>query len=303
MNFEKTARSFNMHFGKNCEAMCFCGMSIPLLSGMTTSLSASLSAGGCIASARRTDGRFTAEFDDNQKYITSNVSEIMYHKAEPMPEFLKRAEMCGVTLGGADVLFEYNTGIYNEYKPLLLSSLYLFCPKTVPPEQLKICLSNPITDFAGIIGRRETVLFERNGKCFYVKFSDQIAKIVLCCMNEKNPIGPSEDTAVETAVSSLLAGDYVRFGKIITAETGRKIDKAGKGTKRLFDLAVKLKDGLGYGILENGGIFAIVENKKVNGFVQNIKTEYENYYGKSPEFYITRTENSGINATVYKKDL
>ena len=49
MNFEKTAKSFNMHFGKDCEKICFSGMSIPFLSGADTSLCGAVSIGGCLA--------------------------------------------------------------------------------------------------------------------------------------------------------------------------------------------------------------------------------------------------------------
>ena len=100
-----------------------------------------------------------------------------------------------------------------------------------------------------------------------------------------------------------ITGDHALWEKAseYTNLLGRNCVR--KRTKNLFDLAVRLKDALGLGILESGGIFAVVENKKVSAFVQNLKKEYENYYGTAPDFYITSTENSGIYGTVKKTDL
>ena len=305
MNFKKTAKSFNMHFGRECEEICFSGISMPIIKGRDASLCASLSAGGCIAVARRVDGRFTAEFDDSPKYVTANVSELIYHRGEPILAFLDKIRTHGTALGGADVLFEYSTGIYGDYEPLLLSATYLFCPKTVPPAQLKKCLSNPLRDFASMAGRRETMLYTQGERHIYLKFSDSIAKIVLCHINEKNKLKDAESVAISAAAQSLSAGDYAQFGKSVTEEYARLIKAGGAGrrTKSLFETAVNLKDALGCGVLEKGGIFAITENNKVNAFVQNLKREYENHCGASPDFYVTRTENSGINFVIRKKDL
>ncbi|MCR4693649.1 MAG: hypothetical protein K5664_07190 [Firmicutes bacterium] len=302
MNFEKTAKSFEKHFAKSCEKICFAGMPLSIISSKEISLSAALSVGGCAAVARRGDGRFNAEFDDNVKYITSNVIDIEYHKKEPMLGFLARAESLGATLGGADIVFEYNTNIYNEYETLLLSCMYLFCNKMPDVKTAKNCLNNPNRDFASIVGVKDRILMSANGKYTYIKFSDSAVKIVLCHIRDKNYIKECNDNAVKTAAESLAMGDYLHFGEIITHEHYENA-KAGKASKEAFRLAVKLKDALGCGFLENGGIFAIVENAKVNAFVQNMKKEYATYYGASPDFYITCTENSGVNKVIDKKDL
>ena len=305
MNFEKVAKSFKMHFGRECEAICFSGLGIPIMTGKGISLCASLSAGGCLALSARGDGRFTAEFDDSQKYVSANVSELMYHKGEPMLEFLEKVQRRGTVLGGADVMFQYSAKICGGYEPLLLASACLFCPKTLPPAEIKSCLSNPMRDFVSMAGRRETFMYIQGEKHIYIKFSDSIAKIVLCCINEENRIEEADSAVLKSAALSLSAGDYIRFGKSLTEEYGRLIKGggAGKRTKSLFETAVCLKDALGLGILEKGGIFAVVENNKVNAFIQNLKKEYENYCGASPDFYVTRTENSGINFLIRKKDL
>ena len=300
MNFEKVAKSFNMHFGRECERICFSGLGIPIMQGRDASLCASLSAGRCLALARRVDGRFTAEFDDSQKYVSANVSELIYHKGEPMLEFLENVKKCGMELGGADVLFEYSEGMFEDYEPLLLSATYFFCPKTVPPDKLKTCLSNQLVDLVSMAGRRETLLYIQGEKHFYIKFSDKIAKIVLCCINEENRLRKTDGAALNGAALSISAEDYIRFGQSVTEEYKRLIKTGGAGrrTKTLFETAVNLGDALGCGILEKGGIFAIVENNKVNAFVQNLKKEYENYCGAAPDFYVTRTENSGINFVI-----
>lgn len=297
MNSEKIEKSFSMRFGRACEQICFCGKGITFLEGSDACLCASVSAGGYLAVARRTDGRFTAEFDDSQKYISSNVSELVYHNGEPLLEFLEQVQKCGVTLGGADVLFRFDTEIYKDFEPLLLSGTYTFCKKTVPPLELKACLTKE-SAFVEMIGKKGTLLFSQDGRYEYIKISDKAVKVVLCYIEEENQTGRACDICVKNAAKYLAIGDYVNFGEIITNEYKESIKagKVGRKTKELFSLALKLKDGLGYGILKDGGIFAVVENKKVNAFVQNIRTEYENYCGAPPDFYITRTENSGINA-------
>ncbi|MBQ7751345.1 MAG: hypothetical protein IJR79_00025 [Clostridia bacterium] len=303
MNFEKTAKSFKMHFGRNCERICFSGMSVPILINDSGSFCAAVSVGGAMAVAGRRDGRFTTEFDDNQKYISSNILDLKYHTEEPMLALLWKVQKSGIDLCGADVLFEYNTEIYGGYEPLLLSSLYSFCSKMPVPIKMKCCLSNPLKDFVSMVGKRETLLFTEGEKHTYVQFKSSIAKIVLCCFDEENEIGKMGN--IRDAASILASGDYARFGEMITSEYTNLLGRncVRKRTKNLFDLAVRLKDALGLGILESGGIFAVVENKKVSAFVQNLKKEYENYYGTAPDFYITSTENSGIYGTVKKTDL
>lgn len=297
MNFEKTAKSFDKHFSKKCEKICFTGMPVTIMKGKNLSLFAVLSVGGCIAEARRSDGRFNAEFDDNTKYVTSNVLDVEHHKNEPMLGFLMKAKDVGAVLGGADILFEYNNGIYNEYEPMLLSSMYLFCEKMPVLEVAKGCLSYPERDFAAMVGVEDTLMVSDGKRCAYVKFPDSIAKIVLCHVKERNSIKVCDDRVTEAAIRSLAAGDYLRFGELITIENAR-CTECGRASKSIFELAVKLHDGLGYGFLESGGIFAIVLNERVNAFVQNMKMEYEAFYGASPDFYITRTENSGINGII-----
>lgn len=220
-----------------------------------------------------------------------NVIEAELHKEEPMLEFLTRAKGLGAKLGGADVLFEYNTGIYSEYEPLLLSAMYYFCKDMPKPEQAKACLSCPKRDFAAFCGAENTLLLTGE-KNVYIKFRDSAVKIVLCHAGEKNKIPTFRDETLLNAAKILSLGDYARFGELITREYGGAEMKSA--AKDLFEIALGQKDALGLGIAESGGIFAIVENEKVNAFIQNLKKEYETYCGASPDFYVTRTENSGI---------
>ncbi|MCR4719861.1 MAG: hypothetical protein K5768_09565 [Firmicutes bacterium] len=305
MNFEKTAKSFEKHFTNKCEKICFAGMPLTILKGKNLCLCASLSIGGCAAVASRKDGRFNARFDDNEKYIMSNVAELEYHKDEPMLEFFTRPKRLGAQLCGADIVLEYNTKIYNEYESLLLSAMYTFCNRMPKIEETKSCLTNAKRDFVSMVGRKDTVLLHGDGEYTYIKFPDNAVKIVICSIQGENYIKETDIMTLENAAKSLALGDYITFGEIITHEhrCSIKEGKIGKASKDVFELAEKLNDALGYGFWENGGIFAIVINSRVNAFVQNLKREYETYYGAAPDFYITRTENSGINAVVCKKDL
>ena len=305
MDFKKAAKSFNMYYGTDCEKICFSGMSLPILRGGDASICASLSVGGCIAAARRKDGRFTAKSDCSQKYIGSNILELEYHKNQPMLNFLNKIKKSGAELSGMDTLFLYNTKIYEEYEALLLSAAYCFCPKMPMPQEFKDCLSDSLRDFVSLVGKKGTLLFTQGERNIYIKFPDDKIKIVLCCLNEKNKLQNSDSDTVKDAVRSLAAGDCVRFGSAVTAEYARLIDEgcAGRQTKMLFKTAVSLKDALLYGVLEQGGVFAAAENKKVNAFIQNLKKEYENFCGNPPDFYVTMPENSGINFILREKDL
>ena len=300
MDIEGTAKSFDMRFGRKCTGICFVGMGIPILKGANTSIAAAVSVGGCAAAAPRRDGRFTAEFDDGRRHITSNTAELMYHRDEPMLDFLERLRCCGVMLGGADILFKYNTELYGGYEELLMSALPIFCPKTVPIALLKGCLSNGISGFAGVAGKKDTLLFSNGEGYRYIKFSGSLVKLVLCCVSERNNPQYTAEAAVINAALGISSGDYVRFGQIITEEYRKSIEKCGAGrkTRQLFELASGIGDALGCGVLENGGIFAVLENKKVDTFIHGLHTEYENCYGAAPDFYVTDTENSGINTLV-----
>lgn len=305
MDFKKVSESFEKHFMNKCEKICFAGMPITILKGGNLCLSAALSVGGCIALAKRKDGRFNVRFDDNEKHIVSNIAEAEYHKDEPMLEFFSRPKSFGAKLGGADIVFEYNTKIYNEYEPLLLSAMYTFCNDMPNIEDAKICLTDAKRDFVSMAGKKDTILLHGAGEYTYIKFPESRVKIVLCIVKDKNNITGAYGAMLENAAKSLALGDYITFGEIITNEHKRSIESGGigKASKEIFELAVRLKDTCGCGFLEKGGIFAIVINSRVNAFVQNLKKEYETYYGAPPDFYITRTENSGINAIVFEKDL
>ena len=295
MDIIKISDNFEKRFCRKCEKLFFAGMPLTVLEGANQVLSAALSVGGCAAIAGRRDGRINIQFDDNKKYISSNVLDIDYHKEEPVLDFFLRIKERGARLCGADIMLLYNTGIYAEYEALLLSSMYCFCKNMPAPHEIKSCLENPARDFVSTVGTRDTLLLhgERQG---YIKFCDSSSKIVICRINGKNRVEKCADKEVLYAANLLAGGDYGAFGEAVTREYLENIKSGGiaRKTRYLFETAVRLKDAFGYGISEDGGIFAFVENKKVNAFIQNLKKEYETYYGASPDFYVTRTENSGI---------
>ena len=294
MDIKKFSEDFEKRFSAKCEKICFAGMTLPVLKGEGYSLCGALSVGGYAAIAHRADGRITIEFEDNKKYIRANVIDLFKHKKEPMIEFLTRVEAFGSSAGGADILLEYNTDICDDYEALLLTSMYFFCNNMPPADIAAECLSEPRRDFVSFSGMKNAFLFCGEKKV-YIKFCDSTAKIVICRAKGRNCINTCNDKTVEFAARMLANGDYLKFGEIITAEYAKTAgDGINRETSRLFELAVKLKDAFGCGILESGGIFALVENRKIDAFIQNLKREYETYYGAAPDFYVTRTENSGV---------
>ena len=87
--------------------------------------------------------------------------------------------------------------------------------------------------------------------------------------------------------------DYLAFGQILNSETEKLIKKnSGKSTKNLFKTATELGESIGNGVLDEGGIFSVVENKNVDSFVRNISLEYRKYFGKDPDFYVTDYSSS-----------
>ena len=291
MDFEKTAVDFEKRFCRKCERILFCGMPLTVLKSERFCLSVALSIGGSAAVARRRDGRFTAGFDDNKKSVSVNVIDAELHKDEPMLEFMTRVKTFGAKLCGADILFEYNTGIYSEFEPLLLATMYWFCKDMPTPEQLKSCLSHPDRDIVAFYGKKDTLLMSGE-KNIYIRFRDSAVKIVICYIDEKTDLPVFCDETLINASKIISLGDYNRFGELITRAYRQCNLK--KTVRDLFEAALGQRDAIGLGIIESGGIFAIVENKKVNAFIQNLKKEYETYYGSAPDFYIARTENSGI---------
>ena len=99
---------------------------------------------------------------------------------------------------------------------------------------------------------------------------------------------------IDRAYEALRLEDYNEFGSLLTAETADMI-KAGRlsAVANLYDVITKRVESIGCGIVDDGALFAVVENKDVDFFVENVSREYCRYYGASPKFYITDTETSG----------
>ena len=58
-------------------------------------------------------------------------------------------------------------------------------------------------------------------------------------------------------------------------------------------MACRQREAVGNGVIDEGGIFSLVENKNVDAYIRNLSMEYRRFYGAAPDFYVTDTETCG----------
>ncbi len=295
MNFQKISGDYNKRYGKECTGMFFTGKPVVFFSSGAITVGSCLSVGGCAAVSGRDDERIVIQFSDSDRYLSCNIIDLKHNDDEDIFRMLKKARDCGAKLSGADVLLYYNTKLSHPYIPLMLGAMEELFSEGMHEiikhfdeyGKNKLCLS----------ARRGTVSVIEGEGVNYYNLPDDELKLVLA--NVKENVCRADECSegfIRDALEVLSKGDYEGFGEYLNRNTRRILDKSGslKKTKHLFETAVSLKDAYGSGMLEDGGIFSIVKNNRVDTFIHNLEREYEKYFGSGPDFYVTRTENSGI---------
>ncbi len=97
----------------------------------------------------------------------------------------------------------------------------------------------------------------------------------------------NEKERFKQAKEALKHGEYARLGHIIrrsSCEYLSVVKKNGSNLKMLFDMAAE--SSIICGIYERSGIYAIVEDNRVDSFIKAVGAAYERKIGKRPDFYV-----------------
>lgn len=296
MDYNKIFTDFEKRYGEKCEAAFFVGKPIIFFgrTGMTSGCSVSV--GGCIALSRRQDERIEVQFSGNTDLVSCSRLNFKYNRQNEIINLLFEMEKYGVKTGGANIFMFYNTELESPLYPMFFSAMGSFCKNTPNPhdaakhfddfEKNMICLSSKKEHITVFDGQRPR----------YFPFPENEVKIVLSYVGEPISVkNTPEDGTANDGISALSAGDWEKFGYALDKEGKELIARNGlKRIKNLFESAKEIGDAYGSGILEDGGIFSVVKNSRIDAFMHNLGARYEKYFGGCPEFYVTRPEDSGI---------
>lgn len=296
MDCKKIATDFEKRFGKSCSSMFFCGKPLTFFSCPEMTIGCSVSVGGYAAVLPRTDGRITVRFSDSNEIISCNAAELKHNKGNRITDLLIRAEKYGAKIGGADILMHYNSELAYPVCPMIFASLVGFCKSTPEPREIIKHFENYEENLICMSSRRDRLVAWDGQKKEYLPLPDSEFKIILCSIKERVILrGCEAGRGAADAKTALISGDAEKFGALLSRETSAALKNSrARNTCRLFETEEKLKDAIGSGILSDGGIFSVVSNKHVDTFMHNLGCAYEKQYGKRPDFYVTRAEDSGI---------
>lgn len=296
MDFEKIRNDFKKRYGRDCAGVYFVGKSLTFFSGPGITVGCAVSAGGATAVARRGDGRFIAEFSDNSDYLSFSLDAPPKNGGE-LVRLLSEVKSLGVKPVGAEMLVYYNTDLPRNFLPLFLTSLGGFCDNVPPASELIKHFPGYAENILSVISLSDRVTVSDGGRRAYYPLEGSRFKIILCRVCDGIVIKrrPTCSDDAFDAADRLRRGDTAGFCELLSRETERilRLNKCKKA-ERLFRTAMRLGDAYGFGILEDGGIFAVTENRLADTFMQRLGAEYEQYFGARPEFYVTQTESSGI---------
>lgn len=297
MDYNKIFTDFEKRYGEKCQSAYFVGKPITFFARSGITIGCAVSVGGVLALSKRSDNRLIAEFSDNGDFLSCNILDFPYNKDKKIINTLLQTEKYGVKIGGARLLIYHNTSLTHPFEPLLFTSLSGFCGKVPPASELIKHFDNYEQNMLCISSKADCVTVFDGQRIRHIPFPDSELKIVLCQIEEKVTIKkfPSDNSA-QDSIELLQRGNFEKFGNSLNKETKWILDhNKNKKTQQLFDTAVWLSDAYGSGILEDGGIFSIVKNSRVNTFMHNLGSEYEKHFASRPNFYVTNTQDSGIS--------
>ncbi|MDD6213675.1 MAG: hypothetical protein PUB42_00550 [Firmicutes bacterium] len=296
MNYNRLFVDFEKRYGEKCRKSYFVGMPLSFFERDGLTMGCAVSIGGCLLLSPRSDGRLMIGFSDTDRLLTCNVNELVENSDEDIFDILLNLKKIGINPGGARMLYAYNTRITHPYLPMTLAALKGFCVDVPPIKELLGHFGYFEKNALALFSRKDTVVLIKAGKIEYYPFPSQRYKIVMCeCGNAKIKKNLRSDmTRPHDAMKALSEGNFDVFGRLVTAEGAAVLAanrKAGN-VRALFDIARRLGDSVGTGVLD-GGIFALVEEERIDTFMHNLGAEFERRIGKRPDFYITVPENSG----------
>lgn len=102
-----------------------------------------------------------------------------------------------------------------------------------------------------------------------------------------------EKTRTEWGIKALKKGDLREFGNMLKASAEEYLAELNKKNSKVGTLffTVSLLTEI-CGIYKNKGVFAFVQEERVDTFVENIGNIYEKKVGKKPNFYICETSDT-----------
>ncbi len=296
MDFEKIKTDFEKRYDRKCEKIYFAGMGIELFSENANTLSGCVSLGEVMATAKRDDGRITVQFSGSDSMTSFNVNDIDAHLGMRTARLLKNVQNCGIKLQGADIFIFKNSRITDLLEPLLLGGLSAFCEKVPRKETLLPRFENYKENLMTLSGKsKSTTLFDGQ-RTSHLSFFDGRCKVVITYTGG-DFVTPKrmQGSSFSDAVLALKKGDMEKFGMLLDKDT-QKLLKENKWEhiEGIFLAAKATKDALGSGIIPCGGVFTLVENHKVDGFVRGVSSWHQKYFGGVPDFYVTDFVDSGF---------
>ncbi len=296
MDYKKIFTDFEKRYGVKCEEAYFLGKPITFFSRAGLTVGTAVSVGGCLALSRRDDDRIIMQFSESDKFLSCNKFDFKYNKDKKIIKLLCDVEKYGVKVGGVRILAHYNTALSHPFESMLFSALGGFCESVPKPQELIKYFDDFENNMIALSSKKDSVSVFDGQRVRYLPFPDSDVKIVFANIGEKISITKTpQDGAVKDGIDALRSKDWEKFGKILDRETKWILEKNKlKAVKNLFDTAVRIGDAYGSGILEDGGIFSVVKNSRVDTFMHSLGLEYEKHFGARPDFYVTKAEDSGI---------
>ena len=299
MDYNKIFTDFEKRYGKKCEEAYFVGKPIVFFSRPAMTAGCSVSTGGCIALLGRDDDRVEVQFSDSTEFLSCNRLDFKYNKENKIIKLLLDVEKYGVEVGGAKIFIFHNTALSSPFSPMFFSALGEFCKNVPPPEELSKHFDEFEKNMICLSSKKDHVTIFDGQRIRYLPFPDSQVKIVISHIGEGQAIRnfPQDKTAKD-GLDALSRNDWEKFGNALNKEATYIADKNNlKKVSRLLGVAKRLNDAYGSGVLEDGGIFSVVKNSRVDAFMYDFGTEYKRYFGGCPDFYVTRAEDSGIKVS------
>jgi len=294
MQLEKIKNEFEKRYTSSCGYVSFCGKPITFLRGEGKIMGCCVSVGCKLAVGKREDDRVVVQFSHSDKLVTVNSRRMEGGSGEEVERLLESVKKLGVTVGGARLLFCFNSRLEVPYLRLLLMSLESFCDNIPEEREVLRCFG----DFEeGVLCRdaKENYISVSGGKSpEYFPLNKERYRIVLTHINDKPcNLRDVASSPISRGVEALRNCDMEELGRLITAEAVAVAKKNGmKKTLHLLDVAKAQKESAGSGVLKEGGIFSLVESKEVDSFIRNVSAQYRGYYGGAPDFYVADTKSA-----------
>ena len=294
MDFKKIKTDFEKRYQKKCESVFFTGLPVTFFESNTGRISGCVSLGEALAVSKRDDGRITVQFSGSDKMLCFNVNEIEKSRDHRLVRTLSKLKKCGVKLGGGDIFIFKNSSITDLETPLVIGGISSFSEDAPSKEKLLPHFENYPQNLSALLGKSKSITVQDGQRTYWLPgFSG--CKIVISRIGEDASIKKPKDTAcMADAIVMLKRADFGGFCQLLERETERLIKGNKKGGQALlFKVAKNAGDALGSGLTE-GGIFSVVEDRKVDTFIHNVLLLCRKYYGENPEFFVTDFVDSGV---------